>query len=238
MRDNTILQQVDSLARKYPFKHEGLLRAASQNSKSREILCIIEIEDFFKIVGFKSPSKENIERIEAAIDKGLESIPFINIYSEDSESTVVGHEGRHRALTLLGLGYRTMPIVVRSQGPGEIRFGEQLNPKSYDYIENLPITLIGDSEQIEAYFPLEHDFYSRDIEDRVLIIADSRDYHDTFHGVVIDAENRRKLGEAKARKEENERQNPERTAWIELQRENKKEKELEFEHEHYSPIIM
>src|SRR5690606_37464513 len=75
-------------------------------------------------------SRQSVEIIKQAIESGskIPDVPFIQI--RDSDSTVVGHEGRHRAMALKALGYETMPVVFKSNST---HWSNQTNPGDWTY---------------------------------------------------------------------------------------------------------
>jgi hypothetical protein len=119
------------------FDEEALSKAEKQNSKSREILIDMPIDDFLALAEKAKGVTQKAAEIRKMLDAGkkLSSIPYLNIDQEGKDARVTGHEGRHRAMVAKEMGYTTIPVVLISR---DIRWGEQNNPKSFDYIKQWP----------------------------------------------------------------------------------------------------
>jgi len=128
------------------FSEDALRTAANQNDKSREILVDMPIEDFLKAAE-KDFSSEKLEKTRQLVSEGkpFDSVPTLSFKNNaDGTGKVTGHDGRHRALALKEQGETTIPVRLISQsgdGPG-IRWGQQGNPKSFDYVDVIPQKLI------------------------------------------------------------------------------------------------
>jgi hypothetical protein len=128
------------------FDKKALDIAAKQNDKSREILVDMPIEDFLQAAK-KEVNQTKLDNTRDLVSKGkpFESIPSLSIKnSGDGTAKVTDHDGRHRAMALREQGETTIPVRLVSQagdGPS-IRWGQQNNPDSLDYVEMLPKKLI------------------------------------------------------------------------------------------------
>ena len=128
------------------FDKKALDIAAKQNDKSREILVDMPIEDFLQAAK-KEVSQTKLDNTRDLISEGkpFESIPSLSIKNNgDGTAKVTDHDGRHRAMALREQGETTIPVRLVSQagdGPS-IRWGQQNDPDSLDYVEMLPKKLI------------------------------------------------------------------------------------------------
>jgi len=98
--------------------------------KSRYKLINMPIDDFLNL-SEKGVSDEKLKGTTELLEKGTpySSVPYLYV---DSNGSVEGHEGRHRALALKEAGYTTMPVELRS---ANIRWDQQKDPAKFDYIE-------------------------------------------------------------------------------------------------------
>ena len=128
-----------------PFTIESLDAAARQNDKSRELLVMMNIDDFLagaeKQLESFYRSGEKIAGTRAILNRGdaFDEIPFL-IFKNNGDGTgvIIGHEGRNRARAMQEAGYDVMPIVMHSQEGGKgpsIRWGQQNDPTSRDYVD-------------------------------------------------------------------------------------------------------
>lgn len=128
------------------FNEEALRAAASQNDKSREILVEMPIEDFLQAAekDFSAKKLENTRKL-VSEGKPFESVPLLSFKNNaDGTGKVTGHDGRHRAIALREQGETTIPVRLISEGgdgPG-IRWGQQNDPDSFDYVDVIPQKLI------------------------------------------------------------------------------------------------
>ena len=143
------------------FDSEALKSAANQNDKSREILVDMPIEDFLRVsekVSPDDPGRADSRKItKELVEKGtpFRSIPSLTFKNlGDGTAKATGHEGRHRAMALLAAGEDTIPVVLKSSGGkgGSIRWGQQSDPDSFDYIDVLPDRL--KSEDTDDVVPM------------------------------------------------------------------------------------
>lgn len=120
--------------------------------KARSRLVELPIEDFLRLApegtdSFKTRRIDSLANTETAFSE----VPALHYELGEAGARVVGHEGRHRARKLLELGYTTMPVELR----GPIRWSEQSNPDSFDYVQRWPETLQGDRTTVR--FPLSRE---------------------------------------------------------------------------------
>jgi len=163
--DNVADETVEALgktsAKPERFDPEALKSAANQNDKSREILVDMPIEDFLRVSEKVSP--DDLARADSRkvtkelVEKGtpFRSIPSLTFENlGDGTAKATGHEGRHRAMALLAAGEDTIPVVLKSSGGkgGSIRWGQQNDPDSFDYIDVLPDRL--KSEDTDDVVPM------------------------------------------------------------------------------------
>lgn len=128
------------------FNEEALAAARKQNDASREILVDMPIDDFL------SAAKTGVDDSKLAGTRSLvaegtpfESVPSLSFRNNgDGTGQVTGHEGRHRALALKEQGDTTIPVLLISQGGSgpSVRWGKQLDPNNFDYVDNIPTRLI------------------------------------------------------------------------------------------------
>jgi len=100
-----------------------------------------------KLTGRGIPTSEKV----LASGRQLDSIPQLKVESEGAISQVIGHEGRNRALSLKKRGFDTMPVEIRDL---QIRFGEQADPSSMDFVKEFPTRLISESGDFTTRFPI------------------------------------------------------------------------------------
>jgi hypothetical protein len=132
---------------------------------SRELLVYMSPDQFLRmaaplpIEGKLSPgSIDNIVELVQLMRGGTQmaDVPFLNI---GDFGKIQGHEGRHRANALRRLGYKKMPVRLRSldtYGPG-IRWSEQSDPRNRDFIDRLPDFLIAEDSMYAMEAPYEID---------------------------------------------------------------------------------
>lgn len=113
--------------------------------KGREKLIEMRIDDFLALarpLPQPVPSKE--KNIIEVVDSGrkLDSLPFLLVDNSKGGAKVDGHEGRHRALFFKSRGYATMPVTIKMSG---LRWSSQENPKDFDYIEDWPEWMVGET---------------------------------------------------------------------------------------------
>jgi hypothetical protein len=150
--------QPSALEPTYPaFKKEAVDQAAKQNDKSREILVDMPIDDFLAAAK-QEKSPEKLAAVKDLLSKGIpfETVPSLQFANNgDGTAKVVGHDGRHRAMALKERGETTIPVRLTSDaGKGDaIRWGQQNDPKSPDYVATLPQTLIAEDSNAKVAMP-------------------------------------------------------------------------------------
>ena len=142
----------------YPqFSEEALEVAKKQNDKSREIVVDMPIKHFLKAAEDGIEIRKLKNTVELA-EKGtkFDSIPSLTFKNNgDGTAKVTGHDGRHRAWALKKIGVQTMPVRLVSQGGDgpAIRWGQQNDPTSFDYVDKLPSYLIQEKGEISVPMP-------------------------------------------------------------------------------------
>lgn len=128
------------------FEEDALKTAANQNDLSREILVEMPIDDFLAAAK-KEVSPEKLENTRRLISEGtpFETVPSLQFKNNgDGTAKVIGHDGRHRAMALKEQGETTIPVRLQSSGGDgpSIRWGQQNNLSSSDYVDTLPKQLV------------------------------------------------------------------------------------------------
>ena len=131
------------------FLEEALEKASKEadSHKSREALISMSPQDFLSMAepGINAQKLSNLKDV-AQFDQ----VPRLQYdLDTDGAAQVVGHEGRHRAQTLINRGETEMPVSLR----GPIRFDQQDVP-NFDYREDWPSTLKGETSG-EMPFPIK-----------------------------------------------------------------------------------
>jgi hypothetical protein len=150
--------QPSTLEPTYPaFKKEAVDQAAKQNDKSREILVDMPIDDFLAAAK-QEKSPEKLAAVKDLLSKGIpfETVPSLQFANNgDGTAKVVSHDGRHRAMALKERGETTIPVRLTSDaGKGDaIRWGQQNDPQSPDYVATLPQTLIAEDSDAKVAMP-------------------------------------------------------------------------------------
>jgi hypothetical protein len=153
--------QPSTLEPTYPaFKKEAVDQAAKQNDKSREILVDMPIDDFLAAAK-QEKSPEKLAAVKDLLSKGIpfETVPSLQFANNgDGTAKVVSHDGRHRAMALKERGETTIPVRLTSNagngGKGDaIRWGQQNDPQSPDYVATLPQTLIAEDSDAKVAMP-------------------------------------------------------------------------------------
>lgn len=138
---------------------ESALKAIDEplDYKSRETVVLMSPDDFLsyanKFEGGK-PNKGKMQDIEKRFAKGdklpAENLPYLQFDTEKGVSKISGHEGRHRATYLKNQGVDLIPVRVKSS---DIRWDQQSNPNSFDYIENWPTQILSEDKMYSQQFP-------------------------------------------------------------------------------------
>jgi hypothetical protein len=153
--------QPSALEPTYPaFKKEAVDQAAKQNDKSREILVDMPIDDFLAAAK-QEKSPEKLAAVKDLLSKNIpfETVPSLQFANNgDGTAKVVSHDGRHRAMALKERGETTIPVRLTSNagkgGKGDaIRWGQQNDSKSPDYVATLPQTLIAEDSDAKVAMP-------------------------------------------------------------------------------------
>lgn len=136
---------------------ENLVKDTTPQPHSRTKVVMMNIDDFLKLV----PPLEKIEKKTAGdiVKSGgkLNSLPLLRYELRDGNiAKVVDHEGRHRALALKEAGYTEMPVEIHSPN---IRWSEQLDTSSRDYVPEFPIKLVqqGSDRTQSIAFPIKRE---------------------------------------------------------------------------------
>jgi hypothetical protein len=130
-----------------PFSIENIDNAARQNDQSRELLVMMNIDDFLAAAAKITPSEQrnsdkkladtrNYLKEEGFFNGVVPSLSFEN--NGDGTGLIVSHDGRHRAMAMQEAGYDVIPVLMTSVTGGKgrtIRWGQQDNPTSDNYID-------------------------------------------------------------------------------------------------------
>jgi len=128
------------------FVESAIKAADNQNDLSREILVEMPIDDFLAAAK-KEVSAEKLENTRKLVSEGtpFETVPSLQFKNNgDGTAKVIGHDGRHRAMALKEQGETAIPVRLQSSGGDgpSIRWGQQNNPSSSDYVDTLPTKLV------------------------------------------------------------------------------------------------
>ena len=128
------------------FEESAIKAADNQNDLSREILVEMPIDDFLAAAK-KEVSAEKLENTRKLVSEGtpFETVPSLQFKNNgDGTAKVIGHDGRHRAMALKEQGETAIPVRLQSSGGDgpSIRWGQQNNPSSSDYVDTLPTKLV------------------------------------------------------------------------------------------------
>jgi hypothetical protein len=174
--DNTLNQEAEYRKADGLFDAKAINEAKNQTPKSREILVYMTPDEFLNYAKATKGDVEKTKGIQAALSKGerLSSLPFLKFdTSKDGTAQVFGHEGRHRAMALKKLGYNLIPVKLISSDVGAIRWGQQSNKDSFDYVENFPTKMITENGG-EVAFPVARNHY--ETQNSNLLSQDARGY--------------------------------------------------------------
>jgi hypothetical protein len=101
------------------FSKHALDRAYNQAKGSRETVVHMPPETFLKMAKtLNEPSSDKLGGAKHLVADGVkfESLPYLTIDTrEDGDVYVSGHEGRHRSITLIGMGVKLIPVILVSQ---------------------------------------------------------------------------------------------------------------------------
>lgn len=124
------------------FDAKKLEEAKNQNSKSREILTYMNPDQFLSMAadakGGEAGKKKAVLNVLSSGQK-FTSLPFLRFeHDGKGNARVVAHEGRHRAEALKDRKVGQIPVILisaESGGSKAIRWGEQEDPNSYDFLK-------------------------------------------------------------------------------------------------------
>jgi hypothetical protein len=149
-----------------PFSIENIDNAARQNDQSRELLVMMNIDDFLAAAAKITPSEQrnsdkkladtrNYLKEEGFFNGVVPSLSFEN--NGDGTGLIVSHDGRHRAMAMQEAGYDVIPVLMKSVTGGKgrtIRWGQQDNPTSDNYIDPAMRPKILMSQDKDVYIQL------------------------------------------------------------------------------------
>jgi hypothetical protein len=149
-----------------PFSIENIDNAARQNDQSRELLVMMNIDDFLAAAAKITPSEQrnsdkkladtrNYLKEEGFFNGVVPSLSFEN--NGDGTGLIVSHDGRHRAMAMQEAGYDVIPVLMTSVTGGKgrtIRWGQQDNPTSDNYIDPAMRPKILMSQDKDVYIQL------------------------------------------------------------------------------------
>ena len=132
----------------------------ARNPKSRETLTYMSPQDFLALAK-KTTAGEKTEKTRKLLREGtqFESIPFLSVQNQGGgNAKVVGHEGRNRMMALAEAGVESVPVRLNMTGGGSgpsIRWGEALDPNSFDYVDSkdIPVRVINEDENMVYSMP-------------------------------------------------------------------------------------
>jgi hypothetical protein len=159
-------KSVDSIFSPEAFRRVG------EGFKSRSKIIRMSIDDFLKLA--TQLPREQSQEAQKAFDAGIEwdSIPnFETRTDENGVAKIIGHEGRHRALVLKRAGYTEMPVAIIDRA---IRWAEQTDPQSYDYVENFPTQLESERTKERIPFPFNREQGLNKYSPQTLEVRESR----------------------------------------------------------------
>jgi len=130
--------------------------------KSRETVVLMSPDEFLDMarkLGDDTEFGKSTTKLVEHLDEGgkFDDVPFLK-FENDGEGTakVVGHEGRHRMNALKAKGVTKVPVRFISSehgsGPG-IRWSEQADPDSFDYVKTRPTKLLSEEGDKSIAFP-------------------------------------------------------------------------------------
>jgi hypothetical protein len=111
---------------------------ADTGYKSRRTIVEMDIQDFLRMAERLDQARPSSQAdVAAAVAEGqkFSDLPYLS-FSNDGKGTasVVGHEGRHRAMELAAQGETKMPVILESAGGQEIRWSEQGKRSGFDRV--------------------------------------------------------------------------------------------------------
>jgi len=139
MKINEIIRQLPPVESLF----QDLEKFCEVKWKSREKLVKIPIDLFLNLSQDFSPSEVKLKTVKSVLDseQKFEDVPFLYFDIDHGVAKITGHEGRHRALVLKSVGYNYLPVLLK----GPIRWSEQNNKEKFDYVQNWPIKVVGET---------------------------------------------------------------------------------------------
>lgn len=145
------------------FDPRALMLAGNQNDKSLEKLVYMDPRDFLRLAAPLPGGRPDPIRyggIDQVLSGGgrLSDVPAL--WTAPGEGIEAGlrfvrdHEGRHRASWLRDHGYDAMPVRLVDRN---IRWGQQLDPNSFDYRADWPEHLVNEARTARHRFPVPRD---------------------------------------------------------------------------------
>lgn len=131
---------------------KSLKESAVPGWKSRTRTVPMKVDDFLSLAEkLPEPRQDSLQKLKQMIESGNNvEIPQLFIKSDGASASVVGHEGRHRAMVLKEQGIDIMPVRLESN----IRWSEQADPTKFDYKEQWPSFLTGEDNRATVPFPV------------------------------------------------------------------------------------
>lgn len=101
------------------FEPAVLNAAYKRDPNSRETVIHLSPEQFLGLAKLRTDysSGEKLSGTEELFEKGVKfnEIPYLIVETrEDGDLDVVGHEGRHRSVTLKSRGIKKIPVILKS----------------------------------------------------------------------------------------------------------------------------
>lgn len=167
------------------FNEKALENARRQNFLSRETLVYMPTDKFLDMAEhLRFPDQQKAREVAMVLEKfdtPFDSLPHLSIENNgDGTATVVGHEGRHRAMELKRRGIKNIPVVLLSTEGGK---GEAIRWQRW--IEEgraLPRTLINQNKRGSMPFPVDQKgklMYRLEEDEK-----DGRDFKNFFSAVT------------------------------------------------------
>jgi hypothetical protein len=159
------------------FENTLLNKAKSVVYKARDKVIEMSIKDFLRMaLPIRQEVVDKSMHVKDLLEKKtrFSSLPYIYFYVDGKTARVTGHEGRHRALALLAMGYTTMPVDLR----GPIRWSEQTDSARFDYLEEWPSLLVSEDGSKTMPFPVTREKANVGLQARLITAAGKYDHID------------------------------------------------------------